>query len=77
MKRIIDIDNDYYELIKYIVIHGQKFKPFEIIVNSIPYDEKPKIRKSCMNCLNKGIAMKDYPCKDCIDCSNWREPYHD
>lgn len=39
MKLIIDIDNDYYEMIKYNVEHGQVFKPLEIIANGIPYKE--------------------------------------
>lgn len=38
MKRIIEIEKDYYEIIKYNVDHGQKYKPFEIIANSKPYD---------------------------------------
>ena len=42
MKRIIDVENDYFEIIKYNVEHGQKYKPFEIIADSIPYEERPK-----------------------------------
>ena len=38
--------------------------------------DNPK-RKNCMNCLNSGRAMKDFPCKECVDCSNWREKYND
>lgn len=36
MKRIIDVEKDYYEIIRYNVEHGQEYKPFEIIANSIP-----------------------------------------
>lgn len=39
MKLIIDIEKDYYEMIKYNVEHGQDYKPFEIIANGIPYEE--------------------------------------
>ena len=42
MKLIIDVEKDYYEMLKYNVEHGQKYKPFEIIANGIPYEERPK-----------------------------------
>ena len=35
------------------------------------------IKKTCINCLNKGIAMKDFPCKECIDGSKWRPLYNE
>ena len=38
MKLIIDVEKDYYEMIKYNVEHGQYYKPFEIIANGIPYN---------------------------------------
>lgn len=38
MKLIIDIEKDYYEMLKYNVEHGQKYKPFEIIANGTPYN---------------------------------------
>ena len=41
MKLIIDIKNDYYEMVKYYVEHGEKYKPFEIIANGKPYEERP------------------------------------
>ena len=41
MRLIIDVDKDYYEQIKYNVEHGQEYKPFEIIANGIPYEERP------------------------------------
>ena len=40
MKLIIDIKNDYYEMVKYYVEHGEKYKPFEIIANGKPYEER-------------------------------------
>lgn len=42
MKRVIDIEKDYYETLKYNVENGQKYKPWEIIANSTPYEEKPQ-----------------------------------
>lgn len=39
MYLIIDVEKDYYEMLKYNVEHGQNYKPFEIIANGIPYDE--------------------------------------
>lgn len=47
MKRVIDVEEDYYEMIKYNVEHGQKYKPWEIIANSIPYEERPQ---DCSDC---------------------------
>ena len=38
MKRIIDIDKDYYEIIKHEVEHGHEFKPYILIANGIPLD---------------------------------------
>lgn len=40
LKLIIDIEKDYYEMLKYNVEHGQNYKPFEIIANGIPYENK-------------------------------------
>ena len=44
MKRIIDIDEDYFEIIKHNVKseYGSDFKPFVLIANSIPYEERPQ-----------------------------------
>lgn len=42
MKLIIDVEKDYYEIIKYNVEQGQKYKPWEIIANGIPYEERPQ-----------------------------------
>ena len=41
MNLIINIDKDYYEMIKYAVKYGQNFKYFEIIANGKPYEERP------------------------------------
>ena len=42
MKLLIEVEKDYYEMIKYNVEHGQEYKPFEIIANGIPYEERPQ-----------------------------------
>ena len=42
MKLIIDVEKDYYEMLKYNVEHGQEYKPFEIIANGIHYEERPQ-----------------------------------
>ena len=39
IKLIIEIEKDYYEIIKYDVEHGQNYKYFEIIANGKPYEE--------------------------------------
>lgn len=39
MKLIIDIDEDYYEILKYEVEHGNDYKPFKIIANGTPLDD--------------------------------------
>lgn len=39
MKRIIDIDEDYFEIIKHDVQNGQDYKPLVLIANSISYEE--------------------------------------
>ena len=42
IKLIIDIERDYYEMLKYSVKHGQDYKTFEIIANGIPYGDGPQ-----------------------------------
>ena len=39
MKLIIDIEKDYFEIIKHDVAHGNDYRPFELIANGIPLDE--------------------------------------
>jgi hypothetical protein len=42
MKLMIEVEKDYYEMLKYNVEHGEKYKPFEIIANGVPYEERPQ-----------------------------------
>ena len=37
---IVNIDKDYYEIIKYNVEHGQDYKLFKIIANGKLYEER-------------------------------------
>lgn len=39
MKLIIDINKDYYEIIKHEVDHGHDFKPYTLIANGTPLDD--------------------------------------
>ena len=36
MQLVIEIDKDYYEIIKHEVEHGHDFKPYNLIANGIP-----------------------------------------
>ena len=47
MKLIIDIDKDYYELIKADVKSGNDYKPCVLIANGKPYEEPQKILYLC------------------------------
>ena len=40
MKLIIDIEKGYYETLKYNVANGTKYKPWKIIANGKPYEER-------------------------------------
>ena len=44
MKRIIDINEDYFKIIEHDVkiAKGSDYKPFLLIANSIPYEERPQ-----------------------------------
>ena len=43
IKLIIEIERDYYELMKYDVEqNGADYKPFKIIANGKPYEERHK-----------------------------------
>jgi len=45
MKLIIDIDEDYLEILKHEVQNGNDYKPFKLIANGIPLEEElEKIR---------------------------------
>lgn len=41
MKLIIEIDEYYFEIIKHDFETGVDYKPFEIIANGKPYEERP------------------------------------
>ena len=73
MKLIIDIDKDYYELIKADVKSGNDYKPCVLIANGkqipkgewIEYKEDNEIRYYCSNCLiTKGQAVNCF-CASC------------
>lgn len=42
MKLIIDVEKDYFEIIKYKVEHGDDYKPYSLIAKGTPYEEKPQ-----------------------------------
>ncbi len=43
MKIVVDIDEDYYEIIKHDVkVNHNPFKPYSIIVNGTPLPQKKK-----------------------------------
>ncbi len=62
MKLIIDVEKDYYENLKFNVEHNQKYKPWEIIANGIPYEERPK---------GKWINPADCLCYQCSNCGEY------
>ena len=62
MKLIIDIDNDYFEIIKYRVEHGDDYKPYTLIANGIPYEERPQGE---WGCRKKGVHVSQYACSNC------------
>ena len=66
MKLLIEVEKDYYEMIKYNVEHGQEYKPFEIIANGLPYEERPKGEWKTV----EGIDGDEY-----YECSNCGEPW--
>lgn len=63
MKLIIEIDKDYYDIVKYHVELGDDYKPYVIIANGIPYEETPKDEpiQRIFNGCRRG------ECKDCND----------
>lgn len=64
IKLIIDVDKDYYELIKYNVEHGQNYKYFEIIANGIPYEARPQgeYSRGFIDALDKAFSKFDANC---------------
>lgn len=66
MKLIIEIEKNYYEMIKYNVEHGQEYKPFEILANGTPYEPKGDLisREALKKCafwtkVNNGVELID------------------
>lgn len=57
MKIVIDIDEDYYRIIKYDVNNGMDYKPCVLIANGTPLDNK-------INKIKKDIDAQ-FLCKDC------------
>lgn len=76
MKLIIDIEKDYYEIIKYKVEHGDDYKPYSLIANGIPYEERPQgdllqpltelCDGYCKTCPVMGEKPDPNDCTDCI-----------
>ena len=56
MQILIDVEKDYYEMLKYNVEHGQEYKPFEIIANGIPVTDDMVSRAA----LKEVIAANHY-----------------
>ena len=57
---IVNIDKDYYEIIKYNVEHGQDYKLFKIIANGKLYEERPQ-KESFIKDITKYVQnMKKY-----------------
>ena len=70
MKRIIDINEDYFEIIKHDVKNGSDYKPFVLIANSVPYEERPqgewiKVKEDRMSIDMSGELVTQYKCSKC------------
>lgn len=70
MKLLIDVEKDYYEILKFNVENGQKYKPWEIIVNGTPYEERPqgewiKVKEERMSVDMSGEIVTRYKCSKC------------
>ena len=63
MKLIIDINKDYYEIIKHEVEHGHDFKPYTLIANGTPLSE------------GHWIEHDDWDGDMYYECSVCKEPY--
>lgn len=73
MKLLIDVEKDYYEIIKYNVEHGQEYKPFEIIANGIPVStEGDSISRKWLTdaIRNRRTYLSYEDAKDVIDLIN-------
>ena len=77
IKLIIEIEKNYFEMLKYNVEHGQDYKPFEIIANGIPYEnpqnenfgewkihERKYLKFGCNQCGN----LTEIPSNFCPNC---------
>lgn len=78
MKLIIDIEKDYYEIIKYKVEHGDDYKPYSLIANGISYEERSqgeweepfehngKMYHKCNHChISSPLMLIDNYCSYC------------
>ncbi|MBO7733861.1 MAG: hypothetical protein J6S67_14960 [Methanobrevibacter sp.] len=57
MKLIIDIDKDYFEILKYEERNGNDFKPIKLIANGTPLEEE---LFNIENELFKNLKYSDY-----------------
>ena len=67
MKLIVDVEKDYWEMLKYNVEHGEKYKPFEIIANGKPYEERPwgEWKETGYETGALGITYRQTQCSNC------------
>ena len=69
MKLLIDIDKDYYEILKNLFEHGDDYKPHIFIARGIPYEEKLDgewiecypLSLKCSICKEEALDFNDYP----------------
>lgn len=68
IKLIIDVEKDYYEMIKYNVEHGQDYKPFEIIANGVPYNPTGDSisREGLKEVINDLFRSGEYDCNSVL-----------
>ena len=57
MKLIVDIDKDYFEILKYEERNGNDFKPIKLIANGTPLEEE---LFNIENELFKNLKYSDY-----------------
>lgn len=77
MQIVIDIDEMYYEIIKYDVEHGSKYNPFKLIANGTPLPKghgriKDIDKIEWYGCTTEfDCPHKERECKDCdrAECS--------
>lgn len=68
IKLIIDVEKDYYEMIKYNVEHGQDYKTFEIIANGVPYNPTGDSisREGLKEVINDLFRSGEYDCNSVL-----------